>query len=41
MVAEPSTSRRSEFYDEDSFRAQKIEVGVTAGTSINDGGKVR
>jgi hypothetical protein len=28
------------FREEDLFLAQKIEVGVTAGTRIDDGGKV-
>ena len=28
------------FPDQDLFLAQKIEVGVTAGTHIDDGGKV-
>jgi hypothetical protein len=28
------------FRDQDLFLAQKIEVGVTAGTRIDDGGKV-
>ena len=31
---------RIPFRDQDLFLAQKIEVGVTAGTRIDDGGKV-
>ena len=40
MVVEASTSRRSEFHNEDSFRAQKIQIRVTARSGIDDGGKI-